>query len=144
MLRVQGHPFLTTGFKLSEEDRTITTSVAEFLQSRLPPMSSVVAGLARGVVVHPGYLMHPRVLLALMSGLSEAQCLRVRNFSPGPTPGPPSVAPQGLAAEAPARPEPDRQSPLEGLRRTVARTLCRWHRTCPSCPAGQGPRKRSW
>jgi hypothetical protein len=97
-------------------------------------MSSVVAGFARGVVVHPGYLMQPRVLLALMSGLSEVQCLRVRNLSPGPAPGPPSQAPHGLAAEFPARSEPDRQSPLEGLRRTVARTLCRWHRTCPLLP----------
>jgi hypothetical protein len=114
MLRVQGHPLLTTGFKLSEKGRTIASNVAEFLQSRLPPMSSVVAGFARGAVVHPGYLMHPRVLLALMSGLSETQCLRVRNLSPGPAPGPSSEASQGLAAESPARPEPHRQSPPRG------------------------------
>jgi hypothetical protein len=136
MLRVQGHPFLTVGFKLWEEDKSIATSVADFLQSRLPPMSSVVAGIARGVVVHPGYLMHPRVLVALMSGLSEAQCLRVRNLSPSPAPGSPSEAPQGLAAEAPARPEPERPSPpskVSGGRwpgRSVAGTVL-----ASSCPA---------
>jgi hypothetical protein len=71
MLRVQGHPFLETGWKLSEEDMTTAGNIAKFLKSRPPlPMGSVVAGFAHGTVVHLGYLMHPRVLLALMSGFS--------------------------------------------------------------------------
>jgi hypothetical protein len=114
MLRVQGHPFLKTGWKLSEEDMVTARNIAKFLKSRLPHMGSVIAGFAPGAVVHPCYLMHPRVLLALVSGLSEAQCLRVRNLSPGPAPVPPSEASRGLAAEAIARLEPHRLSPPRG------------------------------
>jgi hypothetical protein len=138
MRRVRGHPFLKTGFKLSEEDRSVAAGVANLLRSRLPPMSSVVAGFARGVVLHPGYLTHPRVLVALMRGFSEAQCLTVRNLSPGPAPDPPSEAPRDLVVVLPAGPGTAQQSPLEGLRRTVARTRCRWHRTCPLLPRGAG------
>jgi hypothetical protein len=50
MLRVQGHPLLMKGFKLSEEDRTIASNVAEFLQStlhggRVRPWGSGTPGL---------------------------------------------------------------------------------------------------